>query len=94
MLVLLILLSSVRDLQLPGLRCLVGVGAISYSLYLIHNPLQSLVVRIALTLYQPEAVPTALLVWIRLLAAVAFSRTLESCPLHAMQRAASRLQST
>lgn len=90
----LILLSSVRDFQVPGLRPLAGVGVISYSLYLIHNPLQSLVVRLALRLQQPEAVAAALLALIPLLAAVVYFRTFESWSLHVMQRAASGLQST
>ena len=92
-LAMLIVLSSVRDLQFPGLRCLAGVGAISYSLYLIHNPVQSLVVRLALRLNQLEAVAAALLVLIPLLAAVVYYRTMESWSLQVVQRAASRLQS-
>lgn len=93
-LAMLILLSSVRDLQFPGLRSLAWVGAISYSLYLVHNPLQSLVVRVALRLHQPEAVAAALLVLIPLLAAVAYFRTVESWSLQLMQQSAARFQST
>ena len=92
-LAMLILLSSVRDLQFPGLRSFAWVGAISYSLYLIHTPLQSLVVRVALRLNQSEAMAAALLVLIPLLAAVVYYRTLESWSLQLMQRAAARLQS-
>ena len=41
---LLILLSSVRDFdRLPDVRTMASVGVISYSLYLLHNPIQSLV---------------------------------------------------
>ena len=37
----LILLSSVRDFdRLPGVRTMAQVGVISYSLYLLHNPIQ------------------------------------------------------
>ena len=93
-LALLILLSSVRDLQFPGLRSIAWVGTISYRFYLIYNPLQSLVVRVALRLNQSEAVAAALLVLIPLLAAVAFYRTIESWSVLLMQRAASRLPST
>ena len=46
----LILLSRVIDVQFPGLRALAVVGGIFYSLYLIPNPLQSLVIRLALRL--------------------------------------------
>ena len=66
MLAVLIALSTVRDFHFPGLHCLAGVGAISYSHYLIHIPLQSLVVLLALGFDQPEAVAGALLVLIPL----------------------------
>lgn len=91
---LLILLSSMSDIQFPGLRCLAGVGAISFSPYLTHNPLESLLVRLALRFHQPEAVAAALLVLIPLLASVAYFRTFESWSLNVMQCAASWLQST
>lgn len=92
MLALLILLSIVRDIQFPGLRPLAWVGGISYSLYLIHTPLQSLVIRLAMILRQPEEVAALLLVLLPLLAAMAYFRTFESWSLQLMQRATERLQ--
>lgn len=93
-LALLILLSSVRDVPFPGLRALAWVGGISYSLYLIHNPLQSLAIRLALRLGQPEALAAVLLVLIPLLAAAGYFRTLETWSLQLMQRAATRVQTS
>jgi len=65
-----------------------------YILDLIHNLLQSLVVRFAMRLNQSEAVATALLVLIPLMATVANYRTMESWLLQLTQRAAFRLPST
>lgn len=93
-LALLVLLSSVRDLQFPGLRVLAWVGGISFSLYLIHNPLQSLTIRLALRLGQPEALAAVLLVLIPLLVAAGYFRTLETWSLQLMQRAATRVQTS
>lgn len=90
----LILLSSVIDIEFPGLRALAWVGGISYSLYLIHNPLQSLVIRLALRLGQTEAVAALLLVLVPLLAAVFYYRTFETWSLQLIQRASLRLQPT
>jgi peptidoglycan/LPS O-acetylase OafA/YrhL len=90
----LILLSSMIDVQFPGLRALASVGCISYSLYLIHTPLQSLVIRLALRLDQTEAVAALLLVIVPLLAAVFYFRTFESWSLQLIQRTSARLQST
>jgi peptidoglycan/LPS O-acetylase OafA/YrhL len=87
-----ILLSNVREVQFPGLRALAWVGSISYSLYLIHNPLQSLVIRLALHLGQPEVVAALLLLLVPILAAVGYFHTLESWSLELMQRATERLQ--
>ena len=89
----LILLSSVIDVQFPGLRALAWVGGISYSLYLIHNPLQSLVIRLALRLGQPEAMAALLLVLLPLLAAVFYFRIFETWSLQLIQRTSARLQS-
>ena len=90
-LALLTLLSSVRDFQFAGLRCLAGVGVFSYSLYLIHGPVPSILVRLALLFHQPEAVAVAFLVSIPPLAAVAYFRTMESWSLRLTQRAVQRL---
>ena len=89
----LILLSSVIDVQFPGSCALAWVGGISYSLYLIHNPLQSLVIRLALRLGQTEAVAALLLVLVPLLSAVFYFRTFETWSLQLIQRASARLQS-
>lgn len=89
----LILLSSVIDVQFPGVRTLAWVGGISYSLYLIHNPLQSLVIRLALRMGQTEAVAALLLVLVPVLAAVFYFRTFETWSLQLIQRASARLQS-
>ena len=89
----LILLSSMIAVQFPGLRALAWVGGISYSLYLIHNPLQSLVIRLALRLGQTEAVAALLLVLVPLLAAVFYFRTFETWSLQLIQRTSARLQS-
>ncbi len=91
-LALLILLSSVRDLQFPCLHALAWVGGIPYSLYLIHNPLQSLVIRLALRFGLSEHVAAGLLVLVPLLAAVTYFRTFETWSLQLMQRASLRLQ--
>jgi len=88
-----ILLSSVFDVQFPGLRALAWVGGISYSLYLIHNPLQTLVIRLDLRLGQTEAVAALLLVLVPLLAAVFYFRTFESWSLQLIQRASARMKS-
>ncbi len=69
------------------------MGGISYSLYLIHNPLQSLVIRLSLRLGQTEAVAALLLVLVPLLAAVFYFRTFETWSLQLIQRASARLQS-
>lgn len=86
----LILLSNEIDIQFPGLLALSWVGGISYSLYLIHNPMQSLVIRVALLLGQPEAVAAFLLVLIPLLAAVFYFRTFETWSLQLIQRVSPR----
>ncbi|MCS5704708.1 acyltransferase [Synechococcus sp. FGCU-3] len=89
----LILLSSVRDFdQLPGVRTMASVGVISYSLYLLHNPIQSLAIRLAVRLALPEVSAALLLVLLPLLAALFYFRTVEAWSLHLMQRAAQRLQ--
>ncbi len=93
MLSVLILLSGVIDVQFPGLRALAWVGGISYSLYLIHNPLQSLVIRLALRLGQTEAIAALLLVLVPLLAAVFYFRTFETWSLQLIQRASARMKS-
>jgi len=72
-LALLILLSNVREVQFPGQRAHAWVGSISYSLYLIHNPLQSLVISLALRLGQPEVVAALLLSLVLIMAAVGYS---------------------
>ena len=86
----LILLSNEIDIQFPGLRALSWVGVISYSLYLIHNPMQSLVIRLALRLGQSEAVAALLLVLVPLLAAVFYFRTFETWSLQLIQRVSPR----
>lgn len=87
----LILFSSLRDFdQLPALRTLAGVGAISFSLYLLHSPIQSLAIRLAVFLSLPEATAALLLVLLPLLAAVLYFRSVESWSLRLMQRAVQR----
>lgn len=89
----LILFSSVRDFdQLPALRTMAGVGVVSFSLYLLHNPIQSLAIRLAVRLSLPEAAAALLLVLLPLLVAVLCFRSVEAWSLRLMQRAAQRLQ--
>lgn len=89
----LILFSSVRDFdRMPGVRTMASVGVISYSLYLLHNPIQSLAIRVAVRLALPEAVAALLLVLLPLFAALIYSCTVEAWSLRLMQRAAQRLQ--
>ena len=84
----LILLSSVRDFdRLPGVRTMASVGVISYSLYLLHNPIQALVIRMAVRLAMPEAAAALLLVLLPLLLAVLYFRCVEAWSLRLMQRA-------
>lgn len=91
-LAILILLSAEGAVQFPGLRPLAWLGGISYSLYLVHNPLQSLVIRVALRLEQPEGVAAVLLVLVPLFGAFAYFRIVERWSLSLMQRAALALQ--
>jgi peptidoglycan/LPS O-acetylase OafA/YrhL len=81
--------SSVRDHFLDALR---GIAALLVLANLIHNPLQSLVIRLALHLGQPEVVAALLLLLVPILAAVGYFHTLESWSLQLMQRATERLQ--
>jgi exopolysaccharide production protein ExoZ len=89
----LILLSTLIDVQFPGLSALAWVGGISYSLYLVHNPMQSLVIRLALPFGQQEAVAALLLVLVPLLVAVFYFRSFETWSLQLIERASARLQS-
>ena len=83
----LITFSAVRDFQrLPGLRAIAWVGGISYSLYLLHAPIQSLAVRLAVRLMLPESAAALLLVALPILAAVAYFQTIEAWSLRLMQR--------
>jgi hypothetical protein len=85
----LILLSTVRDFEgLPGLRAFAWVGGISYSLYLIHNPIQSLAIRLAVRLALPELMAVVLLVLVPLVAATVYFKTVESWSLSLMHRSA------
>jgi exopolysaccharide production protein ExoZ len=91
----LILLSSVRNFdRLPGVRTMASVGVVSFSLYLLHNPIQSLAIRLAVRLALPEAAAALLLVLLPLLVAVLYFRSVEAWSLRLMQRAAQRLQAS
>ena len=92
LLALLIIFSSLRDLQFPVLHALAWVGGIYCSLYLIHTPVHSLAIRLSVWLGQPRAVAACLLTLVPLLAALAYNRTIETWLLRLMQRAAQRLQ--
>lgn len=88
----LILLSAVRDLEgLPGLSVFAWVGGISYSLYLIHNPLQSLAIRLAVHFALPELAAGVLLVLVPLLAAIVYFQIVETWSLRLMNRGAAYL---
>jgi peptidoglycan/LPS O-acetylase OafA/YrhL len=88
----LILLSTVRDFEgLPGLSVFAWVGGISYSLYLIHNPLQSLAIRLAVHFALPELAASVLLVLVPLLAAIVYFQIVETWSLRLMNRGAAYL---
>lgn len=89
----LIIFSAVRDFQrLPGLKAFAWLGGISYSLYLVHNPIQSLVIRIAVRLQMPEFVAAFLLVVVPLFASIIYFRSVESPSLQFIQLVASRVK--
>jgi hypothetical protein len=84
----LILFSAERDYQRPpGLRAIAWLGTVSYSLYLLHNPVQSLVIRLAVRLGLPEFSAALLLAIVPILTAWAYFATVESWSLWVMQKA-------
>jgi peptidoglycan/LPS O-acetylase OafA/YrhL len=71
-----------------------SVGVVSFSLYLLHNPIHSLAIRLAVRIAMPEAAAALLLVLLPLLVAVLYFRSVEAWSLRLMQRAAQRLQAS
>ncbi|MDC0315946.1 acyltransferase family protein, partial [Synechococcus sp. AH-551-G15] len=83
----LIVSSALRDYKrLPGLAVIAWVGKISYSLYLLHGPIQSLAVRLAMWLKLSESAAALLLVALPILAAVVYFQIVEAWSLRLIQR--------
>jgi peptidoglycan/LPS O-acetylase OafA/YrhL len=81
------LLSSESDFKsVLGVARLAQVGIISYSLYLLHNPIQSLAVRFAVRFNLPEFAAALLLVSVPLLAAIVYCQTVEAWSLRQMKQ--------